>query len=61
MNRPFSYLLLILGVAICVFGISMTVMAVRYSEWGRVLFYGMIALFSLELVIYVILKLKKKS
>ena len=60
MKKALNWLLLLVGVAGLVFGIAMTVMAVRFSEWVRVVFYGLIAVLSLEAVIMSFLNLKKK-
>ena len=60
MKKALNWLLLLVGVAGLVFGIAMTVMAVLFSEWGRVVFYGLIAVLSLEAVIMSFLNLKKK-
>lgn len=60
MKKALNWILLLVGVAGLVFGIAMTVMAVRFSEWGRVVFYGLIAVLSLEAVIMSFLNLKKK-
>ena len=60
MNKAIGILLCLLGGIGMVFGIVMTVMAVQYQEWRRVLFYGIIALFSAEILIFGLLKFKKK-
>ena len=60
MNKILWTLLSVLCAAACMFGVVMCVMAVRFGEWGRVLFYGMIAVFSLEFAILCILKAKRK-
>ena len=52
------YLLLALaGVLGTVFCVAMLVMAVIFSEWGRVIFYGTLAIFSIELACIMIYKL----
>ena len=61
MKKVLNWLLLLVGVAGFGFGIVMTVMAVRFSEWGRVVFYGLITVISLEAVIMSFLNLKKEN
>ena len=61
MKKVLTWLLLLVGVAGFIFGIVMTVMAVGFSEWGRVIFYGLITVISLEAVIMSFLNLKKKT
>ena len=61
MKKVLNWLLLLVGVAGFVFGIVMTVMAVGFSEWGRVIFYGLITVTSLEAVMMSFLNLKKKT
>ena len=58
----------LIGILLCIFGLAgfllsaaMTVMAIRFMEYGRVLFYGMLAIFSIESFIFGFLRLKKKS
>ena len=61
MKKVLNWLLLLVGVAGFTFGIVMTVMAVGFSEWGRVIFYCLITVISLEAVIMSFLNLKKKT
>ena len=61
MKKVLNWLLLLVGVAGFAFGIVMTVMAVGFSEWGRVIFYGLITVISLEAVIMSFLNLKNKT
>ena len=61
MKKVLNWVLLLVGVAGFAFGIVMTVMAVGFSEWGRVIFYGLITVISLEAVIMNFLNLKKKT
>lgn len=61
MKKVLNRVLLLVGVAGFAFGIVMTVMAVGFSEWGRVIFYGLITVTSLEAVIMSFLNLKKKT
>ena len=42
-------ILALLGVIGLIASVVMLVMAVRFGEWGRVLFYGVIAILCLEL------------
>ncbi len=62
MNKVISTFLLLLALAlvICFVGCAgMTVMAVIFHEWGRVLFYGLLCLMSLEFGILSVLKWKE--
>ena len=61
MKKVLNWLLLLVGVAGFACGIVMTVMAVGFSEWGRVIFYGLITVISLEAVIMSFLNLKNKT
>ena len=59
MNKIIGIILCLLGIAGFIFGTVMTVMAVRFLEWGRVLFYGMMALIFVEILVFGILKVKR--
>ena len=49
----------LLCLAGAIFGAVMTVMAVRFMELGRVIFYGVIAIFCLEAAIIAFMKLRR--
>ena len=61
MNRFLYLLLLVAGIAGCIFGISMTVMAFRFMEYGRVVFYLVITIVCIELAIISLMKIKHKE
>ena len=51
MKKWFTFVLMVLCLAGGVFGLIMTVMAARFMEYGRFLFYGTIFLFCLSLFV----------
>lgn len=63
MNRwkKWCFLLMVLiGIGGLAFSAVMTVMAVRFLELGRVLFYGVLAVLSMELAGYSLFRLIRK-
>jgi ABC-type branched-subunit amino acid transport system permease subunit len=58
MNKILWLILAVAMLAAAVFGIVMTVMAVRFLEYGRVIFYGLIAIVCLEIMVIALLKSK---
>ena len=61
MNKIFRVVLLLLFVAGAVLGIVMTVMAARFMEYGRFIFYMTIAIVCGILAVITLLKLKEKQ
>ena len=59
MNKILWIILGLLCLAGAVFGIVMTVMAVRFMELGRVIFYGVIAVLCIEGTVLAFLKLRR--
>ena len=59
MNKTLWIILGLVFLAGAVFGIVMTVMAVRFMELGRVVFYGAISIACLEAVFLIIMKLRR--
>ena len=55
--RLFYLVLALLGIGVMVFCATQTVMAVLYSEWGRVVFYLLIAIFAVEITATAIVRL----
>lgn len=58
MNKVLWLILAVAMLAAAIFGIVMTVMAVRFLEYGRVIFYGLIAIVGLEIMVIALLKSK---
>ena len=58
MNKTLWLILGIACLAAAVFGTVMTVMAIQFMEFGRMLFYGTIAFIGFEVAIFAFLKLK---
>ena len=58
MNKTLWLILGITCLAAAVFGTVMTVMAIQFMEFGRMLFYGTIAFIGFEVAILAFLKLK---
>ncbi len=54
-------LLLSAGIVGIILSIAMLVRAVQWMEWGRVVLYSVTALVGLEMILLVILKLRKKA
>ena len=61
MSKAPWILAIILCLAGAVFGIVMTVMAFRFMEYGRVVFYLVITIVCIELVIISAMKIKHKE
>ena len=61
MRKMLLLILGLLGLAGTVFGIVMTVMAFRFMEYGRVVFYLVITIVCIELVIISATKIKHKE
>ena len=59
MSKVLWFILGLLGLAGAVFGVVMTVMAVRFLELGRVIFYGVIAIACLEVAFIAFMKLRR--
>ena len=59
MAKVLWVLLGIVCLAAVILGIVMTIMAVQFMEFGRMIFYGAIAIFGCEGAILAFLKLKK--
>ena len=59
MNKALWIILCLIGLTGAVFGAVMTVMAVRFLELGRVIFYGVIAVACLEITVIAFLKLRR--
>ena len=58
MNKFLWLILAVAMLAAAIFGIVMTVMSVRFLEYGRVIFYGLIAIVCLEIMVIALLKSK---
>ena len=61
MRKVLFLILGLLGLAGAVFGIVMTVIAFRFMEYGRVIFYLVITIACIELVIISLMKIKHKE
>jgi len=61
MRKVLFLILGFVGLAGAVFGIVMTVMAFRFMEYGRVVFYLVITIVCIELVIISLMKIKHKE
>ena len=61
MRKVLLLILGLLGLSGTVFGIVMTVMAFRFMEYGRVVFYLVITIVCVELVIISAMKIKHKE
>ena len=61
MDKALWIILGSLCLAGAVFGAVMTVMAVRFMELGRVIFYGVITVLCLEVAILAFLKLRRPN
>ena len=61
MSKVLFIILGLLGLAGAVFGIVMTVMAFRFMEYGRVIFYLVITIVCIELAVLSFMKLKHKE
>lgn len=61
MRKVLLLILGLLGLAGTVLGIVMTVMAFRFMEYGRVVFYLVITIVCIELVIISAMKTKHKE
>ena len=59
MGKILWIILGVLCLAGAVFGAVMTVMALRFLELGRVIFYGVIAIACLEIAVIAFLKLRR--
>ena len=58
MNKAVWIVLVIVCLAAAVFGTVMTVTAIQFMEFGRMLFYGTIAFIGFEVAVLAFLKLK---
>lgn len=58
MKKPLWIALGIICLAAAIFGTVMTIMAIRFMEFGRMLFYGTIAFVCFEVAVFAFLKLK---
>ncbi len=61
MKKRMYLLLFLLGLAVCLVCLGMTVMAVGHLEWGRVLFYGFVTLMSGEGFVVFLVKYRKEE
>ena len=61
MSKIFRIVLMLVCIATAIFGIVMTVMAVRFLEYGRVIFYGLISVFCLEFAILLFFRLRNSK
>ena len=59
MSKIFQIILMLVCIAVAIFGIVMMVMAVRFMELGRVIFYFTISMISLECALLLFMKLRK--
>ena len=60
MNKALRILLALIGVGVFIFSVTMFVIAIRFSELGRVVFYFAIAALAAELVIFALAGIRKK-
>ena len=58
MSKILRIVLLLACVAASIFGIIMTIMAVRFMEFGRVIFYFLISMICLEFAVLLIMSLR---
>lgn len=61
MKRALSVILLIAACIGTIFSIGMLIMAVRFGELGRVLFYGVIAIVCIEIAVFAWIGMRKKK
>ena len=61
MRRILQIVLMLACVAAGIFGIVMTIMAVRFIEFGRVIFYLLMSIISLECAVLLIMSLRKSK
>ena len=59
MSKIFRIVLMLACIAAAIFGIIMTIMAVRFMEFGRVIFYLLMSIISLEFAVLLIISLRK--
>lgn len=58
MNKTLWIVLAVVCLAAAVLGTVMTVMAIQFMEFGRMLFYGTIAFIGFEIAVLAFLKLR---
>ena len=61
MRRILRIVLMLACVAAGIFGIVMTIMSVRFMEYGRVIFYLLMSIISLEFALLLIISLRKRK
>lgn len=61
MSKFFRIVLMLACIAGGIFGIIMTIMAVRFMEFGRVIFYLLMSIISLECAVLLIMSLRKSK